>query len=113
MEANRVYRPSSWQKLKALKSLHLELMSASDMTIPVQLEVFHELNSAAINASLKADSSPSASGIGLGLDTNAGAGAQPVPDVWKTPEDRQFLLALLLHCADISNAVKPFTIAEK
>jgi hypothetical protein len=33
--------------------------------------------------------------------------------VFKTPEDRQFMLALLLHCADISNAVKPFAIAEK
>ncbi len=79
----------------------------------MQLEVFHELNSGAINASIKADSNPSASGIGTGLDAINGAGAQPVPDVWKTPEDRQFLMALLLHCADISNAVKPFTIAEK
>ena len=78
-----------------------------------QLEVFHELNAAAINASIKADSSPSASGTAAGLEARASAAAQPLPDVWKSPEDRQFLLALLLHCADISNAVKPFTIAEK
>ena len=31
----------------------------------------------------------------------------------RSPEDRQFMMALLLHCADISNAVKPFAIAEK
>ena len=37
----------------------------------------------------------------------------PDAQVFKTPEDRQFMLALLLHCADISNAVKPFAIAEK
>ncbi len=83
----------------------------------LQLEVFRELNAAAINASIKADSAPSAStsGLGLGMDGHDGqvAGQAAVPDVWKTPEDRQFLLALLLHCADISNAVKPFAIAEK
>ena len=88
-------------------------MGTSDPKFSLQLEVFHELNSASINASIKADSTPSASGIGPGLDAINGAALQPVPDVWKTPEDRQFLLALLLHCADISNAVKPFTIAEK
>ncbi len=99
--------------MKRIRTLRSEVMGTFDITLLVQLEVFHELNSASINASIKADSSPSASGIGLGLDANAGAGAQPMPDVWKTPEDRQFLMALLLHCADISNAVKPFTIAEK
>ena len=85
----------------------------ADLALFPQLEVFHELNAAAINASLKADSSPSPSAVGAGLEARDGAAAQPPPDVWKSPEDRQFLLALLLHCADISNAVKPFTIAEK
>ena len=76
----------------------------------MQLEVFQELNAAAINGSIRADSSL-ASPAGPGPE--AGGGAPQAPEVWKTPEDRQFLLALLLHCADISNAVKPFTIAEK
>ncbi len=86
----------------------------------MQLEVFHELNAAAINANIKADAVPSASNAGraqaaLGIDEHDGqlTGQAAVPDVWKTPDDRQFLLALLLHCADISNAVKPFAIAEK
>ena len=74
----------------------------------VQLEVFQELNAAAISGSIRAADSSLASLAGL----EAG-GAQQAPEVWKTPEDRQFLLALLLHCADISNAVKPFSIAEK
>lgn len=88
----------------------LELESASGPHV-VQLEVFHELNSATINASLRADSGTASPVGAAGLDPSGAP--QPIPDVWKTPEDRQFLLALLLHCADISNAVKPFSIAEK
>ena len=75
----------------------------------MQLEVFQELNAAAISGSIKADSSLT-SPAGQGPETG---GSQPAPEVWKMPEDRHFLLALLLHCADISNAVKPFSIAEK
>ena len=81
----------------------------------VQLEVFYELNSATINASIKADNtlSPRMTAIGASFDAHSAAAAQSVADVWKTPEDRQFFMALMLHCADISNAVKPFSIAEK
>ena len=93
--------------------LHVRVDDPADLALFPQLEVFHELNAAAINASLKADSSPSPSAVGAGFEARDGTAAQPPPDVWKSPEDRQFLLALLLHCADISNAVKPFTIAEK
>ena len=78
----------------------------------LQLEVFQELNAAAISGSIRAADSGLASPAGPGPGPEAG-GAQQGPEVWKTPEDRQFLLALLLHCADISNAVKPFSIAEK
>ena len=74
-----------------------------------QLEVFQELNAAAISGSIRADNSLTGP---AGQGPEAG-GPQQAPEVWKTPEDRQFLLALLLHCADISNAVKPFSIAEK
>lgn len=66
----------------------------------LQLEVFYELNAATINANLRAGEGASASTEGA-------------PEVFKTPEDRQFMLALILHCADISNAVKPLSIAEK
>lgn len=64
----------------------------------MQLEVFYELNAAAINANVRG--------------TEA-AGADAGPGIFKTPEDRHFMLALMLHCADISNAVKPIAIAEK
>lgn len=37
----------------------------------------------------------------------------PQPSIFVTADDRQLLLALLLHCADISNSAKPWTIAEK
>ncbi len=64
----------------------------------MQLEVFYELNAAAINANVR------------GTET---AAADAGPGIFKTPEDRHFMLALMLHCADISNAVKPIAIAEK
>jgi hypothetical protein len=64
----------------------------------VQLEVFYELNAAAISANLR---------------SSEAAGAETGPGIFKTPEDRHFMLALMLHCADISNAVKPIAIAEK
>ncbi len=63
-----------------------------------QLEVFYELNAAAINANVRG--------------TEA-AGADAGPGIFKTPENRHFMLALMLHCADISNAVKPIAIAQK
>lgn len=64
----------------------------------MQLEVFYELNAAAIGANLR---------------SSEAAGAETGPGIFKTPEDRHFMLALMLHCADISNAVKPIAIAEK
>jgi hypothetical protein len=36
-----------------------------------------------------------------------------LPRLFDSGEERQLLLNLLLHCADISNPVKPSTIAEK
>ena len=35
------------------------------------------------------------------------------PNVFETPEDRQFLMNCILHSADISNAVKPFGVYTK
>jgi len=40
-------------------------------------------------------------------------GGAPSGCVFKTAEDRAMLLAMLLHCADISNACKPKAVAEK
>lgn len=36
-----------------------------------------------------------------------------LPRLFDSAEERQLLLNLLLHCADISNPVKPTVIAEK
>ena len=84
-----------------------------------QLEVFYELNSATIAANIRAADAFAASGLsgtsGLLLASLAEERASSTPQeaVFRSPEDRQFMMALLLHCADISNAVKPFAIAEK
>ena len=34
------------------------------------------------------------------------------PPLFASPDERAFLLAVLLHCADISNAIKPLRLAE-
>ena len=86
--------------------------------------MFYELNSATIAANIRAAdafAASSASGTAAGLllamlseDRASGGGSTPPQEaVFRSPEDRQFMMALLLHCADISNAVKPFAIAEK
>jgi hypothetical protein len=36
-----------------------------------------------------------------------------LPRLFDAAEERQLLLNLLLHCADISNPVKPAAVAEK
>lgn len=33
--------------------------------------------------------------------------------IFNTPEDRLFMIGLLLHCADISNPLKPLAISDK
>ena len=38
---------------------------------------------------------------------------EPSGSVFSTPADRLLLVALLLHCADLSNAVKPMSIVDK
>lgn len=78
--------------------------------IGVQLEVFYELNAAAINANLRGNDGSAAAGPAAEA---SGQQQQQQQGIFKTLEDRAFMLALMLHCADISNAVKPIAIAEK
>ena len=73
----------------------------------MQIEVFYELHSSEIAAANHA--ARRGGGARRRGDSVAGAGAR----IFATPEDRQGLLSLLLHCADISNPVKPAAIAEK
>ena len=61
----------------------------------------------------------------VGSRMNSGTSAQsfatfgmPTPEpaqesIFASGDDRQLLLALLLHCADIGNSVMPFHMAER
>ena len=40
------------------------------------------------------------------------AAESPTESVFTSADDRQLLLAVLLHCADIGNSVMPFDMAE-
>ena len=77
--------------------------------------MFYELNAAAIQSAARGVDDThglGASGSGGG-DGGDGSGAPAGGCVFKTSEERAMLVALLLHCADISNASKPRHIAEK
>lgn len=39
--------------------------------------------------------------------------AVTIPNLFTTPDERQMLLNVILHCADISNPGRPGSIAEK
>lgn len=76
---------------------------------PAQIEVFYELNSAAIQGAARAADDEYAPG---GAD-DGGGGQTAEGGVFRTQEDRAMLIAMMLHCADISNATKPRPIAER
>lgn len=68
--------------------------------VGMQVQLFRELHAAELNAS------------------NSGAesdmlGPVPVQNLFATPEDRLFLMSILLHTADISNPTKPQGISDK
>lgn len=65
-----------------------------------QVEVFCELHSGAIKACNKVEASDSDHDV---------SGAE----LFKNNDDRIFMMSMLLHCADISNAIKPLQISEK
>jgi len=70
-----------------------------------QIEVFYELNAAAVQSAARGEEHMPAG--------STQEGGEPSGCVFKTAEDRAMLLAMLLHCADISNACKPKAVAEK
>ena len=82
----------------------------------LQLQVFMELH-----RSLEAGSSakPSATGDSLSPHSQASTTGSlalcnsPAVRAFESPDDRQFLLSLLLHCADISNPVKPPVLSRR
>ena len=80
---------SSWKDVRKIiieSILHTDMGKHFGMVSKV--EIFYELHGAAINA----DNGDS---------------------LFDDPGDRLFLFSLILHCADISNPVRPLNIAEK
>ncbi|KAK9829381.1 hypothetical protein WJX72_005491 [[Myrmecia] bisecta] len=94
-----VFRDIDKQMWKDARKLVINCIIHTDMMhhFPMvsKVEVFFELHQAALRAGSSA--------------CEAGGMAS----AFAAPEDRLFLLAVLLHCADISNAVKPISISEK
>lgn len=62
------------------------------------MEVFYELNAKALSE---------------GMNEQGDSPGTPHVSTITSPEDRQFLFAVLLHCADISNSSKPMAITDK
>lgn len=81
--------------------------------VSMQIEVFSELRSKKIaNASLDRVAMSGNSSTSL-QSAVAGNTDKAVEGIFHSAEDRQLLLALLLHCADIGNSVLPYHIAER
>ena len=80
---------NSWREVRKIiieAILHTDMVKHFGMVSKV--DVFYELHSAEIQS-------------------------ETVDALFDDPEDRLFLFALILHCADISNPVKPLSISEK
>lgn len=79
----------SWREVRKIiieSILHTDMVKHFGMVS--KMEIFYELHASEI----KADNRDS---------------------LFNDPDDRYFLFALILHCADISNPVRPLTISEK
>ena len=78
----------------------------------MQVEVFSELRGKKIASADRsvAVSPASSSSMQSFLAGNPEQGAE---SLFTSADDRQLLLALLLHCADIGNSVMPYHIAER
>ena len=76
------------------------------------MEVFSELRSKKIAAAQAV--APSHNSMTSNHPVSASSAAQiPAESIFASPDDRQLLLAILLHCADIGNSVMPYSIAER
>ncbi len=74
-------------------SWELQLAPEGRTWVP-QIEVFHELHAATIEAA-------------------KGGQACLRGSIFETPEERLLMMAVILHTADIANAAKPWHIAER
>jgi hypothetical protein len=91
--------------LHACQITSREITMHNQTFLCTQIEVFYELNAAAVQSAARGEEHVPAGGTQ--------EGGAPSGCVFKTVEDRAMLLAMLLHCADISNACKPKAVAEK
>eukprot|EP00803_Ostreobium_quekettii_P008653 evm.model.scf_627.4 EVM.evm.TU.scf_627.4 scf_627:46227-55552(+) len=92
---------ATWKEVRKIAIgaiLHTDMQHHFAMVSKV--DVFYELHASAINVYGRADSVE---------------GDYEVfqSGLFKTTEDRLFMISMLLHCADISNAVKPLKISER
>ena len=105
-----------WHLPCTLCCTRLHVKPAQHLCCALQLQVFMELH-----RSLEAGSSakPSATGESLSPHSQASTTGSlalcnsPAVRAFESPDDRQFLLSLLLHCADISNPVKPPLLSRR
>lgn len=93
------------------------------------MEVFHEMHAADIQAAhkaqrqalrmLPADTKPGATITIPNASYNpppastSSSSSTTIPNIFNTSEERQMLLNVILHCADISNPARPTMLAEK
>lgn len=95
------YHPARSQRVSdgLLRSLYGMPGIETDGGAPAQVEVFYELNAKAMLELPK-------------LEEGGSPGPKAVSSI-SSQEDRFFLFAVLLHCADISNSWKPMSITDK
>ncbi|KAK9831398.1 hypothetical protein WJX81_001157 [Elliptochloris bilobata] len=104
--------PARWRELRRLvinAVIHTDMVHHFPMVS--KIEVFYELNAAAIQSAARGGDD-----VHSVISADDGDGGTSTPAggcVFRTAEERAMLVAMLLHCADISNASKPRHIAEK
>lgn len=77
------------------------------------MDVFQELSSRKKASYSRAVAASGNSATSAQSFSGGGKLEHPTNNHFVTADDRQLLLAVLLHCADIGNSVMPYRIAER
>lgn len=92
----------------------LVIIAHSLLRHPLQIEVFSELRSKKVATGTIPERASTVGPSVLPVQARAGEMGEPAAEaLFVSQDDRQLLLALLLHCADIGNSVMPFPVAEQ